>query len=201
MNAFIEFLYCPLAQQAAQARWSRGMIVSLVLILPVSLNAQSPSASAVAIARKTMTEEALVAFKAGDQQAGVLKLQAGITRGPNVPHEDLQLARLLLSVTFALKHSNDLPRSADVANLLLNKLAQPESRMSAKDAAASYMLAGELHELRNNPTLAKAAYERAVALDPILRRASERLVHLRAIEEKAQARASANAMLQQRAKR
>jgi tetratricopeptide (TPR) repeat protein len=175
----------------------RPLIAFVALSLPLAGSAQSQGKN-VGAERKLMTAEATAAFRVGDSTGAIAKLEGGIKHGAGAPHDDLQLARLLVPVAFALKNANEHARAAEASNLLLGKLTQAERRMSAKDAAGSYNLAGQIYEWRGDDGQALGAYQQALALDPTLRHARERVTHLQAEAQILQSRTAANAMLQQR---
>jgi hypothetical protein len=151
------------------------------------------------VKKDTTVPDAVVLFKAGNAATAVAAIQAKVRTGPNVSHPDLQVARQLAAVTATLRSGGDDAHAREAATLALAKLAQPEAKMTTKDAAAAEMLAGGLHEQSNDLANAKLAYQRALALDPKLRQATDRLAHIAAQEQRAAAKPAANAVLKQRA--
>lgn len=173
--------------------------LSFATFFTVQSNAQ-PSPGSLA-SHKSAVTDAQTAIKQQDGVNAVARLQSEIKRGPADPHEDLQLGRLLNSVACDLKNQGSVRAAIVAANLALARLARPNGRMSAADSAASFELAGEIHELKGDAAAAIDAYRQAVALNPSLRRAQDRLTHLSAVIRNAESKNAANALLKQRSSR
>jgi tetratricopeptide (TPR) repeat protein len=180
--------------------WLRRALVAAIAGWAISTDsaAQPAVETPTATSRKAATADAVAAFSAGNPQAALARVQREVSRGAGAPHEDLQVARALLPVAFALRDARNGSRAAEASELALTKLDHAETRMSARDAASAYNLVGQIHEWRGQPGPALIAFRRALELDGTLRRARERVAHLEAEKQALDGRVAANALLQSR---
>jgi hypothetical protein len=149
--------------------------------------------------KDTTVTDAVALFKADNSAAALTAIQAKVRTGPNASHPDLQIARRLVAVAAALRSAGERTRAQSAVTLSLARLAQPEGKMTTKDAAAAQMLAGSLHEQNGDFANAKLAYERAATLDTTQKQAAARLALILEREKRAAAKPAANLALQQRA--
>ncbi|MBI5771950.1 MAG: hypothetical protein HZA93_29525 [Verrucomicrobia bacterium] len=170
------------------------------MLLPLCSVAQSSNSRAEVATAKAARADAYEAFKTGNTAAGLAKLNAAVQRGGRAPNEDSQVASHLAAISFQLKNNGALTQAAAVAALHLDRATQGKTRMSIAERASSASLNGVIYEqVLGLPAQAKIAYTEALALDPGNKLVAQRLAQLNAIEAKAVEKATANAVLAQRA--
>jgi hypothetical protein len=176
-----------------------GVIGLIALSASVCLHAQTaPTASDL---RRTMKREAYAAFKQGDTTIGLNKLSTLLNDAPRAGHRDLQLGRHLADISCWLRNEGNSSRARETANLAATRLAQPQSRMTARDAGVALLIAGQLAEhVQGDSEAARRAYRDALVVDPSLAAARDRLAHLDAIAGVAEAKTAANNALLERAR-
>jgi tetratricopeptide (TPR) repeat protein len=169
----------------------RGLALAVLLVAPLAAAQPAPK-------KDTSVRDAVALFKANNSAAAVAAIQAKVRPGPGAAHADLQVARRLAAVSAVLRSGGEHARAREATTLALARLAQPEGKMSARDAAAALTLAGGLHEQNGDTASAKLAYQRAAALDPTQKQAADRLALIVEREKRAAAKPAANLVLQQR---
>lgn len=178
-------------------------LASLTLFAAHFVHAQTPAQVSKSgfdpVKHKAAIQDAYVAFKGGDTVTALAKISANTRTGPAAAHADLQTGSQLAEISCRLKNEGDTGRSAQVAVFSLGKLAQPHDRMAAKDSVAALALAGQLYDhVLGDAALARQTYTQALAADPSLKAVVARLAFLKAVEDNARAKATANELLRQR---
>jgi hypothetical protein len=189
MKFYALLLFCPLAA------------VSAVAQVP-----GSPSQTAAGVAtsdnkaKALRRQQALTAIRQGNLPAATDLLRQNLDPKLGAPPAEVQLGGELALMAFRLQENKEVRLARDVAASAQSVLDRGRAQSNPKDAAATRMIAAQLSEaVAQDRAQAIAMYEAALALDPTLRRASERIQHLRAIDEAAREKVTANEFLRQRA--
>lgn len=153
----------------------------LALTLPVSTQGQIASTT-------PNLATALLTAKSGDIQSAVSQVTNGISRLPAAGHEDLQVGRALLYLSLNLRESSkDSAKAKELAAMALGKLNQPEGRMPSREATMAHLATAQLHDLvYGDLAKAKAAYERALQIEPNVPWAKERIQQITGIQRNIQ---------------
>lgn len=145
-------------------------------------------------------QQALAAIRQGSLISATNLLRQNVDTRIGAPPADAQLGAELAHLAFRLQENKEVGLAQQVAGSAISTLERGRALGSGPQVAATHMIAAQLCEgVYQDRARALAMYESALSLDPTIRRASERIVHLRAIEEAARNKAAANELLRQRA--
>lgn len=177
-----------------------GLLALLFQLVTAWSLGQTPATGSQADNRRELTAAITRHLRAGQTASAFAAAQKAVHGGGAHPHEDLQIARLVLSAAVHFKAVSDRAGFDEATKLILDRLALPEQRMQRQDAAQAYALAGQIHEWRGAPREALSAYEHALLLDAGLHRPAERRSYLQNMILIMDGRESANLTLYQRAR-
>jgi hypothetical protein len=147
----------------------------------------------------TIRAAAYQAFKAGNYTQGMAQLNPLIQRRSNQTPEDLAWGLQLAAICMSLRNDNASIQANTVAQLAINRLKSPQTRVSAKHSVTALITIGGVHEYGTcDLPQAREAYEAVLTIAPTNKTARERINRLMAIEELARIKSAGNSLLVQR---
>lgn len=117
------------------------------------------------VQRANSRSEALDAIKAGDHAGAVVKLRAGVKRGPRAADEDVQIVGDLCFMARELQGAGH-PAGRVAAQLAVTEATKAKGKTSRRDQAYLDALIGELYEtVIGDADKAKEKYRSALSQD------------------------------------
>lgn len=158
----------------------------------------SPSRQLI-LDRAAARKEAYSAFKLGHDTAAIAILSASTKKSSRPENQELDLGRYLADVSLRFRNEGDAGRAVAVAQYSLLRLESVATGMGSRHAISALSAVASLCEnVLGDMVRARQTYERILKIDPTAISAKERLARLSAVESAAEAKATANLLLQQR---